>query len=274
MRQKQMEVGEVYVMQRGPTRRALTVTLLDLTTPSGVRGRVMVKVEDGVGRGREIEAPSSSLYPLHEEPEEVEVAYKPTESRHEPAPAGWLPTCGESVTWSKTGGVIFQVKQLTREGALISGELLGMEKEYRVPFVELAPVPTRALTVVQVPAESRPLIESAPEELTEESPPALNLIEPDEDWVEALIFSPKCIAFYRRRFAKGLSLAAAEKKLRGELTTAKKVRPVRGDAYLCLRVPKRFDAVLRESPTRGSADALYIDSLRLYVRRVRRRRAA
>ena len=267
-----MEVGEVYVMQRGPTRRALTVTLLDLTTPSRVRGRVMVRVEDGVGRGREIEAPSSSLHPMYEEePEKIEAPYKPPESRHEPAPAGWLPTCGESVTWSKTGGVIFWVKQLTREGALISGELLGMEKEYRVPFVELAPAPTRSLTVVQGPADRRPLIEPTPDDLAEESPPALSLVEPGDDWVEALIFSPGCIAFYRRRFAQGLSLAAAERKLRGELATAKKVRPSRGDAYLCLRVPKRFDAVLRESPTRGSADALYIDGLRPYARR---RRAA
>jgi hypothetical protein len=269
-----MEVGEVYVMQRGPTRRALTVTLLNLTAPSGVRGRVMVRVEDGVGRGREIEAPSSSLYPMYEEePEKIEAPYKPPESRHEPAPAGWLPKCGESVTWSKTGGIIFRVKELTREGALISGELLGVAKEYRVPFDELAPVATRALTVVQAPAEARPP-ESTPEEEPEVSPPALSVVDPGDDWVEALIFSPGCIAFYRRRFAKGLSLAAAERKLRGELATAKKVRPARGNAYLCLRVPKRFDAVLRESPTRGSADALYIDGLRPYVRRVRRRRAA
>lgn len=271
MRQKDMEVGESYVMQRGPTRRALTVTLRDSTTPSGVRGRVMVRVEDGVGRGREIEAPTSSLYPMYEESEKIEASCKPTESRHEPAPAGWLPTCGESVTWSKTGGVIFRVKQLTREGALISGELLGMEKEYRVPFVELAPAPMRSLTVVQAPAERRPLIEPTSEELAEEFPPPLSLVEPGDDWVEALIFSAGCIAFYRRRFAKGLSLAAAEKKLRGELATAKKVRPSRGNAYLCLRVPKRFDAVLRESPTRGSADALYIDGLRPYGQR---RRAA
>src|ERR1700759_4980621 len=125
---------------------------------------------------------------------------------------------------------------------------------------------TRRLTVVEDP-EPDPSTEPPPEEPTEEVPAALSLIGPDDDWVEALIFSPKCIAFYRRRYARGLSLAKAEEKLRRELRKAKKVRPRRGGAYLCLRVPKRVDAVIRESPTRGSADALYIDGLRPYTGR-------
>lgn len=255
-------------MQRGPTRRPISVTLLDTTTPSGVRGRVMVRVEEGVGVGKEREAPTSSLFPRYDtEPEESEAPFRPTESRHEPAPAGWLPACGESVTWSKTGGIIFEVKQLTREGALIAGEVLGMKKEYSVPFAELAPAakPLLALALAEAPDETRPT-EPAQQEPEENATP-LSLVEPDDDWVEALVFSPKCISFYRARFAKGSTLAAAEEKLRGELREAKKVRPRRGGAYLCLRVPKRFDAVISESPTRGSADALYIDGLRPCKRR-------
>ena len=65
--------------------------------------------------------------------------HTPAESRHHPAPKGWLPRCGESVTWSKTGGIIFEVRQLTREGALIAGELLGMKKEYRVALRRTVP---------------------------------------------------------------------------------------------------------------------------------------
>ena len=253
-------------MQRGPTRRALTVTLLDTPAPSGIRGRVMVRVEDGVGKGREIEAPTASLYPLEEEEVEVDDAqHTPAESRHHPAPKGWLPRCGESVTWSKTGGIIFEVRQLTREGALIAGELLGMKKEYRVPFAELSPATARRLTIVQAPARERP-IEPVPDESDDEPPPALSVIEPDDDWMEALIFSPKCIALYQRTFARNKSLAAAEAKLRRELRSAKKIRPKRrGTAYLYLRVRGRFDIVLKESPTRGSADALYVDADELRV---------
>jgi hypothetical protein len=266
MRQKDLEPGQPYVMQRGPTRRPLTVTLLDAPAPSGVRGRVIVRVEDGVGKGREIEAPTASLYPLYEEETEpAEAPNKPTESRHRPAPTDWLPRCGESVTWSKTGGIIFEVRQLTREGALIAGELLGMKEEYRVPFAELSPAEARPLTIVQAPAREWP-IESPPEEPDEGTPPVLSVIDPDDDWVEALIFSPQCIALYRKAFAKHKSIAAAEAKLRRELGSAKKIRPKRrGTAYLYLRVRGRFDIVIKESPTRGTADALYVDADELRI---------
>lgn len=262
MRQKDLRPGEVYLLQRDPTRRALTVTLLDAPAPSGIRGRVMVRVEDGVGKGREIEAPTASLYPLYEEKEEeVEVAdtaYSHVESRHRPAPEDWLPRCSESVTWSKTGGIVFEIKRLTPEGALIAGELLGMKKEYEVPFGELSPVETRPLTIVRHHGEEP--IEPVSEEPDDEPPPALSVIEQDDDWVEALIFSVKCVDLYRRTFARNKRPAAAEAKLRRELKKAKKIRPKkRGAAYLYLRVRGRFDVVITESPTRGSADALYID---------------
>lgn len=260
MRQKDLSPGGVYVMQRGPTRRALTVTLLDAPAPSGIRGRVMVRVEDGVGMGREIEAPTASFYPLHEEEvEATDAAYEPVESRHRPPPADWLPRCGESVTWSKTGGIIFEIRRLTREGALIAGELLSMKKEYEVPFAELSPAEHRPLAIVRS-HEEEPPIEPVSEEPDDEPPPALSVIEPDEDWVEALIFSPKCIDLYRRTFARNKRPAAAEAKLRRELQKAKKIRPKkRGSAYLYLRVSRRFDIVIKESPTHGSADALYVD---------------
>jgi hypothetical protein len=260
MRQRDLSAGEVYVMQRGPTRRALTVTLLDAPAPSGIRGRVMVRVEDGVGKGRAIEAPTSSLYPVYEEEVEAEEApYNPIESRHLPAPADWLPRCGESVTWSKTGGIIFEIRRLTREGALIAGELLGMKKQYEVPFTELSPAEPRSLAIVRS-QEGERAIEPMSEEPDDEPPPALSVIEPDDDWVEALIFSPKCIDLYRRTFARNKRPAAAEAKLRRELQKAKKIRPKkRGTAYLYLRVSRRFDIVIKESPTRGSADALYVD---------------
>jgi hypothetical protein len=222
----------------------------------------MVRVEDGVGKGREIEAPTASLYPLYGEEEEVEVTeapYKPAESRHRPAPADWLPRCGDAVTWSKTGGIIFEIRRLTREGALIAGELLGMKKEYEVPFAELSPAEPRPLAIVRSQGKEPP-IEPVSEEPDDEPPPALSVIEQDDDWVEALIFSPKCIDLYRRTFARNKRPAAAEAKLRRELQKAKKIRPKkRGTAYLYLRVSRRFDVVIKESPTRGSADALYVD---------------
>jgi hypothetical protein len=274
-----MKVGEVYVMQRGPSRRALTVTLLDTVTDSGVRGRVLVRVEDGVGRGREIEAPTSSLHPLYEqESQQPATADKPSESRPQTAPEGWMPTCRESVTWERTGGIIFEVRQLTRGAALIEGELLGVPQEFKAPLSELAPAvvappaPRSALSIVEVD-DSDLKMEEGPGVGDAAVSPLRAVEPPSDDWVEELIFSPKCIAFYRGRFARRKSIQAAEQKLREELHKARKVRPQRGGAYLCLRVGNRFEAILRESPTRGSADALYIDGLR-DLRRRRRRKAA
>jgi hypothetical protein len=217
-----------------------------MTTPSGIRGRVVVRVEDGVGKGCEIETPTASLYPCFDDERPASSKpYKPSESKHQPAPAGWMPTRGESVTWSKTGGVIFRVEQLTRERALIGGELLGVEKEFRVPFPELAPAPIRQLKVVEALWEEHD-IKPSPDEAAEESPRTLiSVAEPGDDWVEALIFSPRSISEYRRRFAKRLTLEKAAKKLRAELRKAKKVRPAPRQH---LPLPSRPPALRCSSP--------------------------
>jgi len=64
MRKNLMRVGQQYIMQRGPTRCPLAVTLLAKDVPSAMGNRVMVRIEEGTGKGKEVEAPSSSISPF------------------------------------------------------------------------------------------------------------------------------------------------------------------------------------------------------------------
>jgi len=132
MRKTQMRAGEQYEMQRGPTTRPRVVTLLGLDVPSGNSHRVLVRIDEGIGKGREIEAPSQSIFSLPKH--DVERGPTPT-PRHEPsfavAPIGWRPMEGKLVEWSRVGGGRFRVLGVDgfRRIARIKGEVLGVVKE-------------------------------------------------------------------------------------------------------------------------------------------------
>lgn len=271
MRKSQMRAGEQYEMQRGPTKRPRVVTLLGFEVPSGNSHRVLVRIDEGIGKGREIEAPSQSIFSLQKH--DVEPSPTPA-SELDPsfaaAPIGWKPVEGRLVGWSRVGGGRFRVLRVDgfRRIAQIKGEVLGVVEEYDVPFTELAPFREPRLSVVEDDLQER-LTDRLPSipptaEPDEASSPTLTQVDDHRDWINELLFSPKCLRFYRRRFARGASLTEAEERLRQELRGATKVRlRRRKDEYLRLRVPGRFDAILKESPTAGSENAGYIDGLRL-----------
>jgi hypothetical protein len=270
MRKSQMRAGEQYEMQRGPTKRPRVVTLLGLDAPSGNSHRVLVRIDEGIGKGREIEAPSQSIFSLQKHGIEQSPTSTP---RLDPsfanAPIGWKPVEGRLVGWSRVGGGRFRVLRVDgfRRIAQIKGEVLGVVKEYDAPFTDLAPFREPRLSVVEDDLQQRltdRLPVSPPTAERDETSPILTQVDDDRDWINELLFSPKCLHFYRRRFAKGASLAEAEERLRKELRGAAKVRlKRRKDEYLRLRVPGRFDAILKESPTTGSENAGYIDGLSL-----------
>jgi hypothetical protein len=99
MRKNLMRVGQQYIMQRGPTRRPLEVTMLAKDVPSGMGNRVMVRIEEG----KEVEAPSSSISPLPgSEPVKPPPKRRPEPEPVQEAPPGWKPKKDEQVTWEQT----------------------------------------------------------------------------------------------------------------------------------------------------------------------------
>jgi hypothetical protein len=275
MQKRKMKIGRKYEMQRGPTKRPRLVTLLGLEAPSGATHRVLVRIEEGIGKGREIEAPCQSIFALPDQERHLEpVLSHDAEERLVTAPLGWRPVKGKSVGWSRIGGGCFRVLSVdpSRKTAQIKGEVLGVIEEYEAPIAELAPHRQPRLSLVEEDLNRRlrqRLPEIPPPVKQEELPsPKLTAVPAGDDWIDDLVFSPKCLRFYRQRFAKDASLEEAERRLRDELRSARKVRlRRRTDEYLRLRVKGRFDAILKESPTSGSDDAVYIDGLRLFQRR-------
>jgi hypothetical protein len=158
MRKNLMRVGQQYIMQRGPTRRPLEVTILAKDVPSGMGNRVMVRIEEGTGKGKEVEAPSSSISPL---PGSKSV--KPPPKRHpepEPvqeAPLGWKPKKGEQVTWEQTLAIPLTVIEIDLGTgiAVVEGKVFGGVNRYEVPISQLCPIRPKFTPVDQLPMQSR-----------------------------------------------------------------------------------------------------------------------
>jgi len=282
MRKSDMEIGKQYIMQRGPTRKPRKVTLLDKSAPSGGSHWVLVRIEEGVGAKREIEAPSASIQPLPGE----ELPKRSKKRRGAPkrplqAPSGWVPAPGEAVAWTQTLGTRSTVLTVdpARGIARIKGKVMGMLEEFDAPIAELSPYFRELSSVPEEELEDR-LDGSLPEKLRAQGSEVGSMPEPveeaGEDLVDRLTFSPSCIDFYRRRFARGVSREKAASRLREELRAAKKMRKRHTGEYLRLRVVGRFDAVLKQSPSLGGFQALYVEGLQLPARpkRKKRRKAA
>jgi hypothetical protein len=157
---------------------------------------------------------------------------------------------------------------------------MGMQEEFDAPIAELSPYRPQLTPVPDQELEDRlkgRLPEKQRAQGSDSQPKPAPVEESgDEDWIERLIFSPGCISFYRRAFAKGASLQEAERRLRNELRGAEKLRKHHTGEYLRLRVVGRFDAVLKHSPSSGEFQALYVEGLQLPARpkRKKRRKAA
>lgn len=273
-----MRIGQQYEMQRGPTYRTRRVTLLDKNAPSGRSHWVLVRIEDGISAEKIKEVPSQSLRHLSgTKPPQRRKARKPKQPERQ-APPGWMPERGEAVAWTQTLGSRCTVLSVDpqRGVAQIEGVVMGTTQEFDAPVSELSPYEEPELVVHDGDIEDRlgnrlPKIR-APESACRSNPAPAPVEENEQEgWIERLIFSPGCISFYRGCFAKGASLQEAERRLRDELRGAEKLRKRHTGEYLRLRVLGRFDAVLKQSPSSGEFQALYVDGLQLPARRKRKK---
>lgn len=282
VRRAEIKVGRQYEMQRGPTRGIRHVTVLDKEVPSGKASRVLVRVEDGISEGRTMEVPTRSIYPMPGEEQQPKKSNprKRAQQRSIERPPGWMPRPSQAVAWTQTLGSRLTVLSVDKKRGIarIEGVVLGVTEQFEAPIAELSPYQEPRLVVHAGDVESQlgdrlPKIYRAQgAELEYRSMPAPVNEPTEEEWVEHLIFSPGCIDFYRRRFAKWASPQEAEQRLRAELRKAKKLRKRHTGEYLRLRAQGRFDAILRASPSSGSFDALYVSQLTLPAKPRRRRK--
>ena len=264
-------------MQRGPTRRPLRVMLLAKDVPSAMNNRVMVRIEEGVGMGKEREAPLVSLSPLPG----GELAKPKPRKRPEPdpvheAPVGWKPKKGGQVTWTQTQAIPMTVVAVDSEEGLaeIEGKVFGMLERYEAPISQLCPIKPKFTPVDQLPTRARTSTSSPVSRVEPPQPEraGLPLIVRDEDILGRLTFDPKVIVYYRNRFAKGMGLQRAEAKLRAALGQAEQKRKHPGQ-YLTLIVPDKFEVQLKKRPTSDDPDSCYVRGITV-LKRAKKRKAA
>ena len=276
-----MQVGQQYELQRGPTRKTRCVTLLDKDAPSGRSHWVLVRIEDGISAGREKEVSTRSLHHLPgahpPRPLKARRAVQP-ERR---VPSGWIPKQGDAVAWTQTLGSRCTVLSVdSGQGiAKIEAVVMGMTQRFDAPFSQLSPYESPDLVVHDGEVEERlgnRLPTARPCRLPlKAAPVGGEVADPDdEDVVDRLVFSPSCVEFYRRRFARRCDAERAEQRLRTELQQAKRLRKHPTREYLRLRVPRRFDVVLKKRPVPGDFESCYVRGLQLPARSKRLRRVA
>lgn len=274
MRKNLMRVGRQYVMQRGPTRSPLTVTLLAKDVPSAMGNRVMVRIEEGTGKGKEVEAPSSSISPFPGS----ESVKPPPKRRPEPepmqeAPLGWKPKKDEQVTWEQTLAIPLTVVEVDRSAgvAVVEGKIFGGVNRYEAPISQLCPIRPKFTPVDQLPVQSR---RSSPSPAT--PPPNKFAVKPllleDEELIDRLTFAPEAIAFYRNKFARRKGLAEAEAQLRRELEKSEAKRKNRRQ-YLTLTVPGKYEVVLWKRPRSDRPESCYVRGISV-LNRGKKKRAA
>jgi hypothetical protein len=253
------------------------VTLLAKDAPSEMGNRVIVRIDEGIGKGNEREAPTVSIFPLpgNEPVRTPKKRPEPTPQRE--APPGWLPGRGSLVAWTQTQGIPMRVIEIDRDRnvAVVEGKIFGMQERYEAVIAELCPYAQTMETLPQDDVDQS-VADRLPPEVGHKNPqlppktPRVERLEEDEDIVERLIFSPQLVSFYRRNFAKRSSPAVAERKLRAELEGARKVRKrVRGKKhrpYLTLEVPGRFEVPLWKRPRQGDVDSCYTKGITLLLK--------
>jgi hypothetical protein len=275
VQRKDLIVGQQYVVMRGHRRRL--VTLLDKTSAALDRGYVEVEFHEGVKAGEKARVFCGSV--THVPGREPEVPEPRSKSAKKAlwlvAPDGWRPKPGETVTWSRTGDIRLEVLGYDSDAkvAVVRGKIFGVVKEYKAPRIELAPVARQQESFeyeedgAEIPYEEESVAVPKPRE------PAEVVSVEHDDLIDRLTFSPSCIKFYRHRFAKGASIAEANRQLRSELRKAELVRPRATGDYLRFRRRGRFDVILKKRPVVEDPSTTYITSLYLPTNRARSRGA-
>jgi hypothetical protein len=274
MRAHEMKPGEEYALSRPRTGRPVRVTVLETPDEVRRRARVRVRFEQGVSTGKVRDVLSRNIFSLWSK-------------RHEPRPPKrapvareieelpWPPAPDSEVLWTQTGEIRWTVREIDPEGgrAVLGGTLLSRKQETEAALAELSPAPP----VPDHPAQSgRPTRSSArTEPLSAEAKrrgqaarrSAPDSSDPLEGLIDRLIFTPECLERYRQRFARRAGPGTASERLRRELLeSGRLIRPHKRtpNEYLRVRVPKRFDVVLYESPAEAECVFVNAGNLRLY----------
>ncbi|MFL5897152.1 MAG: hypothetical protein ACJ76D_01605 [Solirubrobacterales bacterium] len=260
MRKNQVRIGQRYIMQRGPTRRSVLVTLVAKDAPSEMGNRVVVRIDEGVGKGNEREAPTVSIFPLSGNEPAKSPKKSPGPEPVREAPIGWKPRKNEQVTWTQTLAISMTVIEVdTGNGiAVIEGYVFGGLNRYDAPIPQLCPIKPTFTPVRDLPTR-RDSVPSHGEggEALEPEQDGLPLVVGDEQILDRLTFAPKLIAFYRNKFARRKTLAKAEAQLRSELKSAR-VRRKHPGQYLTLVVPGRYEIPLKQRPVSDDPESCYV----------------
>jgi len=192
-----------------------------------------------------------------------------------------MPKRGDAVAWTQTLGSRCTVLSVDsgRGIAQIESVIMGMTEHFDALISELSPYESPDLVVHDGEMEEQlgdRLPATRPHRLPLKGTPTGGEVSElhDEGLVDRLIFSPGCITFYRRCFASGCGAGRAEERLRAELYRAKWLRKHPAREYLRLRVPRRFDVVLKKRPVQGEFESCYVRRLQPPVKSKRQRRAA
>ena len=265
MRAKDIKTGEQYTLSRAGG-RLFRVTVLP--TPPEIReqGRLLVRFEEGVLRGRVTEQlPRFIVAPVGATQASNQTGAQAV-SRPLTVPGTWPPNAGDPVTWPAGAGPLeWRVLAVdpARGEARISGRVLEMRQEHRVPLADLEPVPI-VLKSRMSSTDTGPSRSSRPR--AREDPPPPDLRSPLERAVDRLEFTPECLRQYQREFATDIAWRDIGKRLRRELRNNGRLLRQRTE-YLRIRT-SRFDIIVTERPS--DEEPFMVE--RLVPRRLSRRR--
>ncbi len=255
-----MVPGEAYRLEG---HRRIKVTVLDTPPELRRQARVRVRFESGVKAGDEGDLPSRRIVAPWEPTQQPRK--RPAAGRRRRSPTDKRsPQVGDSVMWTETGTIVWTLEALDPKSgeATIRGLLFAQPKTRTVPIKQLE------LHVEEQPQGGpSPFVEGilggddldhARHDLESQTGPARASLRPEkprrelEVLLENVLFSNACLDAYRRRYAGRLSGQALLNSLRGEILRSGFIMdgglPGSGE-YARLRVPKRYDVVLRTCPT-------------------------
>lgn len=263
------------------TRRGLIkVTVVETSPEICGRGKVRVRVEEGVSKGKEIPVLCRDIVaPWGKDP-----APRKTPPGRKTVWLGWPPSAGDSVRIRGQGRLEWVVTCVDDGSYELETDVFTRLQRRVEPLENLEPAVTEreqeaqvADTVIDGLLPPVPAAEGA----NADDEPAFTLVESSGDGalasvVDSLLFSPSCLEQYGRLFARKVKSEDLSESLRrtlisqGHLFRRRPGAPGARDEYVRIRVPQRFDVILRRSPSAG--EGITVD--RLIDKRRRRRRAA
>jgi len=258
MRAQDMRLGQSYTLLGSRS------TVVVLETPPQVRrqARTRVRLEGGVKAGEEIVVPSRRILaplggPL---PRTMSRSKRKAAARK----VQRSPRVGDLVTWKETGPLSWTVDALDKDSgrAAIRGAIFEqpMERSVSLDELELCPSGEPELdepTILDALDDPSAEID-VPASRFQDQASSTDRLRPEkprrqlDELLDDILFSPRCLAAYSRRYAQGVRGPSLNEHLRDEIRRKGFVIAggVRGSGeYARLRVPRRFDVVLRERPS-------------------------